>query len=933
MFKTLIRKLGRPPRSYADYERLFSPDPTFGGWARGDGGQMVRGDGWSLWNFNDAFKSDLFGEAGGIVRNSLLYLDEADGSLWWLSSGGGEPNAGSETFPNVSPTNWAWPQGGWVTGPDSAIYIAGTWVTGSPYSLNGYRAVGYGSLSEDQPSITSSYTVGLDYAAGVSWAGLPFVEASYVYVFGIHYGELAHYLARHAYTADASTLSTGWEYWTGSGWSTNIASRGALTIGSAGLRALNVVKYNDKYLFSSKLFDAAPELDIEEDQWPDLWGWEADSITGPLTSVGSLRLVNRPGWFSYASHAFELPGVPGLSAIWSLNTNESSLSDNYIYGPHFGAAGYGADMSRNVIYVGTAHGRVVSATDFNTVGVSGEPTRTWDKSNGYEQVVSDAAATYLLAQNDFVDEEGLSFPSVIETLFNEGRFDEFKEKIMKFSGTGGDWRTWNVALSRRAALPADIVLWGDSIGEGWTSVNGPAPQDQVYPKGERDQHGFCGTMRRLLQLTYNDNGRGGQWVPAGNGWWGPGIWKFSANGSDTEVNQGISLRGRQMAVANANPASITVIGDSCEFFYNKINLFGACDLQFKVDGGLVQQVATYDGALPAFGTEAYSYKWTGTRGLHTFSVEAVANGGFNTQAQFLGAYIGDGDDTKGVRVWNGSHFGYNLTHWITAGVAGYSMISKGLLKPDLHILALGTNDTPSTYATNLAAFVTMINAATDLNGQKRPPWVILTPPAAGTNPNSIREPMRQSAYDLAEQINGEVWEWNELQGSVAVADGSDPYDITYNLGGTEDNIHPGGAGHRAVGEYAAGKVMFNSTVAVGIQNLDHKINSGRRLCKQIGAMGTAQTLDASQYENFAGTLSANVTLTLSGALAGDRRTRIVVYITQDSTARTVTFSPTVKWASGTAYTASTGSGAKDRVILETADGGTNWFGTFDKGFA
>lgn len=585
-------------------------------------------------------------------------------------------------------------------------------------------------------------------------------------------------------------------------------------------------------------------------------------------------------------------------------------------------------MSKTIGYRGNANVRTVRDSDFLAYGIT-HATTTWNQANAYQAVVSDAAAVFLLAQStDFFDVGGLTLPAAMDSSFWGRR--------QMGSSSLGDWRTHNVGLSRRSIQEHDILITGDSISEGWTSLGGPAPQTQTWPRGERDQHGWVGRFRRLLQVALNPDQRGGIWVPAGGGWWGPSPWVFSSNGADTEVNNGISLRARQMSVSNANPATLTApMCDAISVFYNKMNVFGGCELRISVDGVQQTQVATYDGTLPAFGTEAYKYTWTGTRGPHTLSLAAVANGGFNTLCQVIGAYFHDGDNGQNVRVLNGSHFGYALATYNAAGATAYgSMISKGLIKPRLVIIAMGTNDNPATYEQDLRDYITMMNSLTAANGQLKPAYAVLTPPAAGSNPNSIREPMRSAAYEVMADVNGDVWEWNEFQGSVAVADGNDPHGITYDIFNVKDNTHPGGAGMRALGEYVASRFFTNTSSVVGIENLAMTLNSGRKIVNDLGTVGATATLNADQFEAHRLTLGAsNLTLTLSSALAGTRA-HMSVQITQNaSVARTVTMSPLVKWTGGTAYTASTGLGAIDKLELDTFDGGATWVGSFTKGHA
>ena len=83
-------------------------------------------------------------------------------------------------------------------------------------------------------------------------------------------------------------------------------------------------------------------------------------------------------------------------------------------------------------------------------------------------------------------------------------------------------------------------------------------------------------------------------------------------------------------------------------------------------------------------------------------------------------------------------------------------------------------------------------------------------------------------------------------------------------------------------------------------------------------------------------LGANVTtISISNPLPSGQPTVAIIQISQDATGgRTVGGWPAaVKWAGGTAYTASSAASAVDTVSLLSFDGGTSWQGIFNKAFA
>jgi hypothetical protein len=100
----------------------------------------------------------------------------------------------------------------------------------------------------------------------------------------------------------------------------------------------------------------------------------------------------------------------------------------------------------------------------------------------------------------------------------------------------------------------------------------------------------------------------------------------------------------------------------------------------------------------------------------------------------------------------------------------------------------------------------------------------------------------------------------------------------------------------------------------------------------IATAGTAQTLDRQQYAAFRLVGSASsCAITLSGTVSG-KEAIWTMYLIQDGTgSRAFTFTNTILWLGGTAYTASTAANAKDRVVVSWD--GTSYFGTFGKAFA
>jgi len=92
-------------------------------------------------------------------------------------------------------------------------------------------------------------------------------------------------------------------------------------------------------------------------------------------------------------------------------------------------------------------------------------------------------------------------------------------------------------------------------------------------------------------------------------------------------------------------------------------------------------------------------------------------------------------------------------------------------------------------------------------------------------------------------------------------------------------------------------------------------------------MGSTETFDPTDGNVQKGTLDVDCTFTLN-APTGSGASTLELYLTSTTGAETVTWPGSVVWPGGTAPTLGTGgAGSVDRIILETLDGGTTWYGT------
>jgi hypothetical protein len=152
-------------------------------------------------------------------------------------------------------------------------------------------------------------------------------------------------------------------------------------------------------------------------------------------------------------------------------------------------------------------------------------------------------------------------------------------------------------------------------------------------------------------------------------------------------------------------------------------------------------------------------------------------------------------------------------------------------------------------------------------------------------------------------ISATAAEINKLDGVTATTTEINYLDIT-TLGTTEAS--------KVVTADANGVVKFDN----GIQEESTAITSS----------SNAATLNLRDGTVFTHTLSENVTYTFSNPAASGYASGFTLKVTQDSSARTITWPGSVDWAGGTAPTLSTGSGDVDVFVFLTEDGGTTYYG-------
>jgi len=94
----------------------------------------------------------------------------------------------------------------------------------------------------------------------------------------------------------------------------------------------------------------------------------------------------------------------------------------------------------------------------------------------------------------------------------------------------------------------------------------------------------------------------------------------------------------------------------------------------------------------------------------------------------------------------------------------------------------------------------------------------------------------------------------------------------------------------------------------------------------VTSSSNAATINLRDGNVFTHTLTENVTYTFSNPAASGRASAFILKVTQDSTARTITWPASVDWAAATAPTITATNAGVDVFAFITVDGGINYYG-------
>tara|TARA_B100000242_G_C43049032_1_gene489915 strand:- start:1714 stop:2430 length:717 start_codon:yes stop_codon:yes gene_type:complete len=225
-------------------------------------------------------------------------------------------------------------------------------------------------------------------------------------------------------------------------------------------------------------------------------------------------------------------------------------------------------------------------------------------------------------------------------------------------------------------------------------------------------------------------------------------------------------------------------------------------------------------------------------------------------------------------------------------------VKDGLVDQDLTIVGGTVNNSVIGGSTAAAGSFTTLSASSTVTIG----GTALTSTAAELN---ILDGVTATASELniLDGVTSTATELNILDGVTATTAEINYLDIT-TLGTTE-----------------ASKVVTSD--ANGVTKFDNGIQEESTV---VTSSSNAATLNLRDGSVFTHTLSEDVTYTFSNPAASGYASSFTLKVTQDSSARTITWPGSVDWAGGTAPTLSTGSGDVDVFVFMTVDGGTIYYG-------
>lgn len=307
--------LPEAPTTAADQERLLNHRDDR--WRIGDNARSVAlPDGRVVWLFADTLygkvnpDGSLPSTGWGYTHGSALIQDGRCIEPFYSAT----TDRPTSLIPDVSSTEFFWPQSGWVDRSGTVLRVIAGRRVGSPNTggADGGTVVAEFSLP-DLRFLRVTPVQRPPRGEGLSW-GVALHDGDWVYVYADNGPDpeaswpFNHHAAR--FPDDATSFDgSGWEYWTGSGWSSRVADLRPMSFPAPKLGFTNVIRTDTGYALVTKPYLGNP---------PSVFAWKGPSPAGPWTEIGTVAdLSSVPDNRTYAVHPETTIETMDPFIVWS----------------------------------------------------------------------------------------------------------------------------------------------------------------------------------------------------------------------------------------------------------------------------------------------------------------------------------------------------------------------------------------------------------------------------------------------------------------------------------------------------------------------------------------------------------------------------------------------------------------------------------------
>ncbi|MFL5885714.1 MAG: DUF5005 domain-containing protein [Thermoleophilaceae bacterium] len=296
------------------------------GWTGGDGAYSTRlPDGREVWAFGDTFLGRVNADGSRpadapMVHNSLVVQD---GTRLTTLHGGTSAQPSSLVSP-ADPASWYWSGTPVVEGSKLYWFLSRRRATGGGSWDFSYQDSAVATFSLPDLRLESVTTV--PGGASVLWGAAVLDDGAYTYVYGTENSGGHRYA--HVARAPRGQLASAWEYFTGSGWSSDPAASARAVDGVSD--AYSVVARGGRWYLVSQ----DPGFGNVIRAYP------ATSPAGPWGSPVSLYTTSDPGPTRYTYSAIAHPELSDASSLvvsYDVNTLDHGTlyADVWSYRPRF----------------------------------------------------------------------------------------------------------------------------------------------------------------------------------------------------------------------------------------------------------------------------------------------------------------------------------------------------------------------------------------------------------------------------------------------------------------------------------------------------------------------------------------------------------------------------------------------------------------------